>query len=378
MGNGMNTGLENSVVLVTSPNKDNVIGTGFAIHREQDQTYLVTCAHVVKDLGGKDSILVNGIHSKVLALGNVNGFDLALLEVEGLSNLPLLQPLTLSGEEQRTIKIVGYYLYSENNQHSCKTLEGICYKTGDVVQQIEKLLERAAVLELQMSQEHKLKAGYSGSPVVDQETGYVLGVVTHLEEDGQIGRAICIEALSKLKSFEEIPSLPLLLKYHMTSQSNSEKNTPNFNPSIRLLSNPRFQETKVREELKKLPGWVQAIIAFIFIVFGVASWNYIQANPNQSIPAMQYLRNSKYKRRGVTVINRETSQPIEKVTVQIIFDGPPVQKMTNRSGYFEISIPVRETVEVILTKQGFKTARESIGLEVDPDNTILLYLDPDH
>lgn len=371
----MNTGLENSVVLVTSTNKDNVIGTGFAIHREQDQTYLLTCAHVVKDLGGEDSILVNGISSTVLALGKVNGFDLALLEVEGLSNLPLLKPITLSDTDKRTIKIAGYYLYSDNNQHSCKTLEGICYKTGNVVQQIEKLLESAAVLELQMSQENQLKAGYSGSPVVDQETGYVLGVVTHLEEDGKIGRAISIEALIKIC---EMQSLSFPLEEQRISIGDREQSSPNLDARIKIVESHVFSGTEVLEEFKRLPVLVKAIIVFIFIVLGVASWNYIKANLNPSIPAMQYFRNSTYQRIGVTVINRETSQPIENVTVQIIFDGPPVQKMTNRSGYFEISIPVRETVEVILTKQGFKTARESIGLEVDPDNTILLYLDPEH
>ncbi|KKD39293.1 S1 family peptidase [Limnoraphis robusta] len=371
----MNTGLENSVVLITSTKKDNVIGTGFAIHRDQDQTYLVTCAHVIKDVGGEDSVLVNGIPAKVLALGDVQGFDLAILQAEGLSNLPLLHLITLSGEEKRTIKIAGYYLYSGNKQHSCKTIEGICSETGEVVQLIEKSLERAAVLELRMSQENQLQAGYSGSPVIDQETSRVLGVVTHMEKEGKIGRAISIAALLKIR---EMPSLSFPLEVSMASTGDGSQSSSNLNARIKTVETHIFSGTKVLEEIKKLPSWVKAIFAFIIMVSGVSGWDYIQANPNESVQVNQDSPDLEYQRIGVTVRNRENAQPVENVTVQIIFDGPPVQKMTDRNGYFEIEVPARETAQVTLTKAGFKTATETVGLKVDPDKTKLIYLDPEN
>ncbi|GGA52625.1 hypothetical protein [Okeania sp. KiyG1] len=45
--------LEKSIVLITSANerKANVIGTGFPFYTEQNSTYLLTCAHVVEDVG---------------------------------------------------------------------------------------------------------------------------------------------------------------------------------------------------------------------------------------------------------------------------------------------------------------------------------------
>ncbi len=88
----MSRQLEKSIVLITSADdrKKNVIGTGFTFYREQNYTYLLTCAHVVEDVGGEESLLVDGISPEVVAMGDIQGFDLAVLRVENL-NYPLLQ-----------------------------------------------------------------------------------------------------------------------------------------------------------------------------------------------------------------------------------------------------------------------------------------------
>ena len=92
--------LEESIVLITSASdnsrKADVIGTGFAFYRKDNYTYLLTCAHVVDDVGGEENVLVNNIPAAVLAIGDITGFDLAVLRVENLNNIPVLQLINLS------------------------------------------------------------------------------------------------------------------------------------------------------------------------------------------------------------------------------------------------------------------------------------------
>lgn len=78
---------------------------------------------------------------------------------------------------------------------------------------------------------------------------------------------------------------------------------------------------------------------------------------------------------AITIHDRATSQPIENVSIQIIFDGPPVTKMTDRNGYVSIDIPSRDSVQMVMTHKGYITAREIINLATDPNTNRIVYLD---
>ena len=73
--------LEDSIVLIKSVKKENVIGTGFIFHKQQNYTYLLTCAHVIKDVGGEENIRVNDLPAEVIKIGDVQGLDLAILKI---------------------------------------------------------------------------------------------------------------------------------------------------------------------------------------------------------------------------------------------------------------------------------------------------------
>lgn len=73
--------LEDSIVLIKSVKKENVIGTGFIFHKQQNYTYLLTCAHVIKDVGGEENIRVNNLPAEVIKIGDVQGLDLAILKI---------------------------------------------------------------------------------------------------------------------------------------------------------------------------------------------------------------------------------------------------------------------------------------------------------
>ena len=235
--------LEDSIVLIKSAkeNRKNVIGTGFIFYKKQNYTYLLTCAHVVEDVGGEENIRVNNIPAEVIKIGDVQGFDLAILKVNKNFSLPSLNLMILYGEEEKKleVKIPGFYLWSQNNALRRQTIKGemIVEVDGErAFQLIEDMPEDVAVEKLEIKK-GRLRSGYSGSPVIDINTGLVVGIVTHkvdVDGEGRFGRAISIEALEKIWS--EIPN-------EVSKQIEREAKT------IEVLTNINFEE-KFQNQVK--------------------------------------------------------------------------------------------------------------------------------
>ncbi|NET40657.1 GUN4 domain-containing protein [Okeania sp. SIO2B3] len=237
--------LEKSIVLITSTNerKANVIGTGFPFYKEQSSTYLLTCAHVVNDVGGKESVLVNNIQAKVVAIGNITGFDLAVLRVENLNNISPFQLINLSQGKNRKFQIAGHYLYGAEKKRSLQILDGVLGKKSFLTQNNQKVI----AWQLLINQSDRLRQGYSGAPVVDVETGYVLGIATNMEKDGAEGLAISIEALKHIW-----PKMPLAISQQLqteayTSTDSKENDTPVQGQDEAVESTPNSIPTLPKE-----------------------------------------------------------------------------------------------------------------------------------
>ncbi|NEQ34957.1 MAG: hypothetical protein F6K40_00980 [Okeania sp. SIO3I5] len=193
---------DESVVLIGSAmeKKADVIGTGFAFYRKQDYTYLITCAHVVEDVGGKENVLVElgdeKIPATIIAIGNKENLDLAVLQVKGL-NIPVLELKSLEKAEGKKVKILGNYIFGDEKKRLCKPIEGKVGKKASF-----SIIKEVAFWELEIKESDLLRKGYSGGPVIDLETNSVLGIATNMKENVQNGKenvqngyAISVEAL---------------------------------------------------------------------------------------------------------------------------------------------------------------------------------------
>lgn len=185
--------LEDSVVLVTSKDSDNTnFGTGFIIRRSSGAMYVLTCAHVVRDVGGDDRVCVDNYPTTVVALGEPEGLDLAVLRVEGYwDRLPL--KFKQSGDRGRAVETLGFQRFGSYRQQ--RSLSG---ELGDQVALYAHSNARIQAWDLKIVDDYPLKPGYSGSPVVDVESGSVIGVVSHLQGKGDYGLAISIKALNRI------------------------------------------------------------------------------------------------------------------------------------------------------------------------------------
>ncbi|MEO0736175.1 MAG: trypsin-like peptidase domain-containing protein [Cyanobacteria bacterium J06649_12] len=189
-----------SVVRISSfgSKKSRRFGTGFLIGKTNRASYVLTCAHVVEDVGANGPLCVlnehlqegstlvdaRGMHASLVTTGIDKNIDLAILEVEDfLDNKPEILQLDQRPHPGCNVRILGFqkseYLVSP------RVLYG---KLGDFV-------ENSKDCEVKMNQGDYLQPGNSGSPVIDAETHLVLGVVSNREGEGERGRVILIQTL---------------------------------------------------------------------------------------------------------------------------------------------------------------------------------------
>jgi Trypsin-like peptidase domain len=262
--------LERSVVLITS-RSDEIpqFGSGFAVHQDESSTYLITCAHVIEDVGGADKVRVGAIPATVIALGKSNGCDLAILKVHKQPNIEILRLSSPNGVDHKVI-IMGY----SQNETKVKALRRI---DGKLEQKIFLELdgERTPAWDLKIEEQSRyvLQPGYSGSPVVDATTGLAVGVVTQMKDLGRNGMAIASTSIKQIWKAApnetiqaELDRLYQALAFEETvvSQSNQDiseietyylKNRGNqlFTASLSWLSSRNQIASRVGEEsLKQL------------------------------------------------------------------------------------------------------------------------------
>jgi S1-C subfamily serine protease len=170
----MSLEFHDSVVLIESKEDNNRrFGTGFIIYQDKQITYLLTCSHVVEDVGGIEKVKAAGESATVIAFDGSDGFDLAVLRIDSLF---IKKPLDLGrfAEKGNTFKAVGYKSY-DGKRFLREPIRG---KLGEqVVLQSKLHIEPILAWYLKIDEEYSLQPGNSGSPVIDEASGKVLGVV---------------------------------------------------------------------------------------------------------------------------------------------------------------------------------------------------------
>lgn len=199
----MSKNWSDSVILIASSNAstNESFGTGFVIDKDEQITYLLTCAHVVKDVGGPEQVKANGLPATLIVSGENNGFDLAVLRVEGLLDKPRLN-LCAIGQEEKPFIISGFYGFARKTPPALRDIQGQLGKQIRLAS--SDGYDRINAWDLRIEDKHYLQPGYSGSPVIDRSTGCVLGVVSYRIGKGEEGLAISIEALKQI--WKDIPN----------------------------------------------------------------------------------------------------------------------------------------------------------------------------
>jgi len=179
---------ENAVVLLSGNNGN--FGSGFIIAENEQHSYVVSCAHVVGDIG--EGLQVAGLPAEIEKIGSTDGLDLAILKVAKL-NRACLNRFAL-GIAETDIEILGYSVF-ENGQVK-RQLDGKLGKAIKLTVESQRHELSAFDVSIQDDDFSKLAGGYSGSPLCNQ-AGAVIGVVSH-RRNGEQGHAFCISNLKIL------------------------------------------------------------------------------------------------------------------------------------------------------------------------------------
>ena len=208
----MNPNNLESILLVTSKNPENRrFGTGFVIYHFANSSWVVKCAHVVNDVGGEITLEINGNPAKIVGIGASDELDLSLLETEKRLDTPVIK-LGTFGRYGSPFTTAGFQLFGKH--YSIKRIVGKLVQQNELVS--KSLSERIKVWTITILGDDTLQDGYSGAPIIDDESGYCVGVISYKQGDGKNGLAISIDELEKI-----LPTAPLDLIKRTTSVDES-------------------------------------------------------------------------------------------------------------------------------------------------------------
>ncbi len=207
----MNQSPKSSVLPIRIGKDDNTEfkGTGFIIHSSQDATYIITCWHVIEDFKENEGeqIKAGNFDAKLFDSGKDYGLDLAILKIpqrlydDQGNDLPVLN-LCKSGNKEKIISILGWIEHVDKlGQIVQRPIEGELGSEINFNNDKSKNIYIPA-WDLVIHEPHyQLQPGYSGSPVIDKETNYVLGIASSREGFGKWGQAIAVENIELLTKF---------------------------------------------------------------------------------------------------------------------------------------------------------------------------------
>jgi hypothetical protein len=191
---------ESSLVLISSTDEGNKnFGTGFVIDQHDGHTYILTCAHVVRNAKGKEGkIKVNDVIAEEVAISPPYGADdLAVLRVQGQIGAPLSR--SAIGEKGLSFTSLGYQPVMVRGMTESVITARLQGTLGaSIIQQIRGQSFHTKLWELDIKEGSLPLPGYSGAPiVVDTAQGECVIGVLRMQQGERI-LAISIEALDRV------------------------------------------------------------------------------------------------------------------------------------------------------------------------------------
>ena len=186
---------ERSILKISSSNGKG-LGTGFVIDKDEKGVFVATCGHVVNTFG--EAILVDDKEATVLKNHYDEGLDIAILYVEALQR----EALTVEyNSEAKKVKVQGFTYFGADVKK--ETMSDI-----DAKHKIELEKANRSIEIVRLTPKEKITSGYSGSPVICEKTGVVVGMVIVEAREQHTNYAISVKHLLEVYSFSNVEAKP--------------------------------------------------------------------------------------------------------------------------------------------------------------------------
>lgn len=172
-------------------------GTAFAILQEESFTYLLTCWHVIKEIG-QDSLTIRGSARKATVVASDADLDLAVLSTTSLPSDLILNLNPAVNPGGKTFTVEGFHAFGKQIVTDSLPVKLVKPTTIQSRNCGEALAWHLSVAD----PDGALKNGFSGAPILDNDEA-VVGVVIQSVE-GKAGLAISIDGL--LQVWPEAPA----------------------------------------------------------------------------------------------------------------------------------------------------------------------------
>jgi WD40 repeat protein/SAM-dependent methyltransferase len=185
----------NSIVRLASIDHSNTrFGTGFVIHRDATSTCILTCAHVIAAVGGPELLIIDGHRAQIIASGETVDIDLAIVRVDvPLNKNPVI--LQASGIAGVPVRMAGFQ-HVVGREYVIRQIRG---KLGrQIGLESRSRSARLDAWDVEVVDDFTLRPGQSGSPIVDERSGAVVGILRIGQGEGERGLAVSVKAVHEL------------------------------------------------------------------------------------------------------------------------------------------------------------------------------------
>lgn len=200
--------MNDSVFLISSSDKRNV-GTGFVIDSNPEGVFVATCGHVLNAC--KDEVYVDSHVAEIILNKYNDGLDIGVVFVKGLRQ-KAFQFMEVSNSSN--VKVIGYSPFMDKFKK--ETISNIPIKTD-----VEIVGDGLTVNTIKLNPKEPIVKGYSGSPVICENTEKVIGIVA-IQEGKEVNYAIDIKHLLEVYSLQQPLNTPATsIKKALTTQLDS-------------------------------------------------------------------------------------------------------------------------------------------------------------
>ncbi len=228
---------KSAIALIASSADPKTFGTGFVVHQDEACSYLVTCAHVLRDIEKQNGaqIIAGGLAARVVARGEPDEVDLAIVAVPRWWDR---SPLILAtGTTGTAVCVWGHCSREEKSALLREEQRGQLAKAAQLTGR--RSGEAVAAWYLSFGGGDRLEPGYSGGPVLCGDRVVAVAAIK-LGDDRAI--AIGVEALAAI--WPEMP--PGLIEAVGAGSPRPDDGDADGRPAGRLIG---------REALPAVPVW---------------------------------------------------------------------------------------------------------------------------